>query len=651
MAPPETSTSPTIGTLTYRPWLDGLRGIAVTAVVVYHLNPAWLPGGYLGVDVFFTMSGFLITSLLLLDWEKQARIRLSRFWTRRARRLLPASLTAVLITAVWLSSRDLLTQAVRRGDLFAALGQVQNWRLIRVGESYFEQYTVPSPLRHFWSLAIEEQFYLLWPLVVAFLIRYGRRILVTVTAGIAIASVLRMGLLYDAADPSRAYFGTDSRVHQILVGCLLALWVRTNFEAYRARRTPRLGMLLAAGGLLVWGFGMAFVGDASPVYYLGGSAVAALAAAALILGGELGADGITRLLAWRPLVALGKVSYGLYIWHWIIIVWIAPGTWGLNNDLALALVRVTIALSITIVSYFLVEQPIREGRVRLLHSGRRVAVAAVAGVAVVAAATAALTWRAERPAWSNAVAGAPELQAIGSGEYRVALLGDSVAFSLMPGLSSEAERRGWTMINAARPGCPLTGALQVADDGAPLGNGPCDQDVPALRGEVVVERVDAVIWHDLQSTMGIRGDDSAVLMAGSDEWASATLAAWSSALAEIRTSGAQVFVLIPPWRPTARPPGECGDDSYAMRCREIEVQDERIRLLTERFIEMAAGDDGVHRLALDDVLCPRDRPCPDVIDGIEPRLLGRDRTHFTPSGSAWIAPRIADEIDANISPK
>ena len=215
------------GSFRYRPGLDGLRALAVAAVILYHGQVSWAKGGFLGVDVFFVLSGFLITSLLLTEHEKTGRIGLTAFWSRRARRLLPALflvLAAVALYAVvWAQPSELGTI---RGDGLASLLYVSNWKFIYTGASYFQAFQSPSPLTHTWSLAIEEQWYLLWPLAVILMMRVFRGNRKTMTAaivGLALASATLMAVLFHpGSDPSRVYYGTDTRSQALLVGAALA---------------------------------------------------------------------------------------------------------------------------------------------------------------------------------------------------------------------------------------------------------------------------------------------------------------------------------------------------------------------------------------------------------------------------------------------
>lgn len=640
--------SPTVSGLSYRPALDGVRGLAVVAVIVYHLDRDWLPGGYLGVDVFFTLSGFLITTLLILEHEDAGRIGLGRFWSRRARRLLPASLAVIAATAIWLARQDELVRATRRGDLVAALFDVVNWRLIATGESYFEGFAAPSPLRHFWSLAIEEQFYVVWPLLCAVCLPLGLRVLGGVAVVLGAASVVAGLLLYDAGDPSRAYFGTDTRVHQILVGCLLAIGL-TRWPARhgRAPSLPSLAGPLAAGSGLVLALGAIFVGDGSVGYYRGGSLIVAVAAALLVLGLEVGDAGPVKwLLTRRPLVATGTISYGLYLWHWPVLVWMPPGTWSLGDGLPIAVARVVVTVAVSLISYVVVERPVREGRLPGLRRPRHVALTSVTAIASVLALVLSVTWNSKVPAWAADSDTPGEVQTAGSGPRKVAVIGDSVAVSLMPGLADEAVARRWTLIGATAAGCPLSGLPQILDDGTRLDerNTDCARDVPSLHAAVIDAGVDVVVWHDLQSSLAILDANGTTVPAGTDEWKSQVIARWHELLAAVRATGAEVVILMPPWRPN-RPPDDCRDDELTVRCRELQEQDERIRELTAEFYASVSADGGVHLLELDSRLCPNGRPCPDEVDRLGPRLLGRDRTHFTEEGARWIAPTIADAVD------
>ncbi len=225
--------------LSYLPGLDGLRALAVGAVLLYHAGMPWMPGGFLGVELFFVLSGYLITSLLLGEWVAEGRIDLGAFWLRRARRLLPALFLLLAVTLVFAIFFMPDEVAGLRGDTLAASTYVTNWYLAFNQQSYFELVGRPSLLQHLWSLAVEEQFYLLWPLLFIGgmrLLRTRQSMRIATLAG-AVASTLLMLALYNPdADPSRIYYGTDTRAAGLLIGCTLAFGMSLSSVAFSPRR-------------------------------------------------------------------------------------------------------------------------------------------------------------------------------------------------------------------------------------------------------------------------------------------------------------------------------------------------------------------------------------------------------------------------------
>jgi peptidoglycan/LPS O-acetylase OafA/YrhL len=378
----------------YRPALDGVRALAVAGVLLFHGGVALLPGGFLGVDAFFVLSGFLITSLLLAEHERTGRIALAAFWGRRARRLLPALLVmlavVVVLSRVLLSPQDV---ALLGGDTLAALGYVANWRMIYRGSGYFADTADPSPLQHTWSLGIEEQFYLLWPLLVVLAMRWrrGRALLLALALIGAAASVAAAAWLYRPDDADRGYFGTDSRAQALLIGCALAValtWLGTRAFAKPARPDAGRwrwlgGLALVALGAQAWLWTHADGGDAW--LYRGGFTVAALTVAALLAQAVLSPRSWTaRVLALAPLVWLGRISYGLYLWHWPLFGFVNAQRTGLAGP-SLLTVRLGLTVVVAAASYYLIELPVRRR-----SQPRRLVPAAVAMVTAVAVAAFAL---------------------------------------------------------------------------------------------------------------------------------------------------------------------------------------------------------------------------------------------------------------------
>jgi len=347
--------------IAYRPGLDGLRAIAVAAVFLYHSRIDWLPGGFLGVDLFFVLSGYLITSLLLVEWEARNRIDLRRFWMRRARRLLPALVVVVLgslALAAIFARQDL---AHTRSDVVASLFYFQNWHLIVANHSYFNLMGNPSLLNHLWSLAVEEQFYIVWPLLlVPCLVLVGRkRLPMIVIAGVAASAALMWILYTPGTDPSRVYYGTDTRAFLLLMGILVALvwpWIM------RMRRAVPLlelfGIAALVGSVLLF----RQMQDFNPTLYRGGDLAAAFCFAVLVAAVAHPKTGIGEALGVAPLRWVGERSYGIYLWHWPIVVLVA----GVNTRPSVGVVvgEAALVLAVAALSYRYVEQPIRTGRLQ-----------------------------------------------------------------------------------------------------------------------------------------------------------------------------------------------------------------------------------------------------------------------------------------------
>jgi peptidoglycan/LPS O-acetylase OafA/YrhL len=350
-------------TLGYQPALDGLRGLALVAIVVYHSGLGWAPGAFLSVSTFFTLSGFLITALLLVEHDRHGAISLRAFWGRRLRRLLPAALAAIaaiVIASIWLADT---TQLVRlRADALSALGYVANWRFIAAGDTYGATFASPSPFTHFWTLAIEEQFYVVLPLVVVGTLRWGRgskRRLGWVLAGVMAASIAWANVLVSSgASNNRLYFGTDVRAAELLAGALLAVWWmrRPRELSPTASRVVSVASVAALAAML----GLWFTADLNQIgYYRGGLAAYSLLTLLVILGALQPAGPIRRLLSWKGVVWVGTVSYGAYLVHYPILIWLQShtrlGPWS----------RLIIGLPLTLViaglSARLLEGPIRRG--------------------------------------------------------------------------------------------------------------------------------------------------------------------------------------------------------------------------------------------------------------------------------------------------
>jgi peptidoglycan/LPS O-acetylase OafA/YrhL len=487
----------------HMPALNGLRGAAVAGVLLFH--GAHLTGGFLGVDLFFVLSGFLITSLLLVEHDQNGSIALGRFWARRARRLLPALglvLLGVAAYAAWMAEPAALARI--RGDGTATLLYVANWRAVFAPLTYWELFTEPSPLSHTWSLAIEEQFYVVWPLVVVglhYLCRRGRhrdahvraaRAVLVLSVALAVASFVAMQFVYDAASTNRAYYGTDTRAVGILVGAALSaglkLWGPTRTAAGR-----RWLDISAIVGVVTLAVAWTHIDGQDAALYHGGFTICALAAAAVIASVSQPRPGwLAAALSWRPLAALGLISYGVYLWHWPVYVALDGARTGLGGWSLLG-ARVAVTLAIASASYFAVELPIRQRRFTLPRPSALVP-ALAAGVAVALfAATGGWSIRGSTTASTEVAALAAEsyrppptvlaaqqlLVASGAAlltsdtpaavptdvPRRLLVLGSSVGYLLADGFAQIEADPPLTVVNGARPACHFPSGVTGSRDG------------------------------------------------------------------------------------------------------------------------------------------------------------------------------------------
>ncbi len=347
------------------PGLDGLRGIAVLVVVAYHLGLPGARGGFLGVDVFFVVSGFLVTTLLVGELTTTGRIDILGFWLRRIRRLMPALLTLIVVIGGVYGFRIPEKLAPGRVDLLAGALYASNWRMILTSTSYFDQLGRPPLTRHLWSLAIEGQFYLVWPVVlcaVAYVCGTDHRRMASVTALLGAISLAWGAVLYHpGTDPSRVYFGTDTRLVAILLGATLALALPAGPTqlAGRARAALSLGGVLGVASLAGC---VALVSDQMTLLYRGGFGLVAITAAVVVWAAAVPKTLVSNTLAWRPIVWIGVRSYSLYLWHWPVIALTQPG---IDVDIStnrwvLAAARFAASLALTEFSFRLVEEPFRK---------------------------------------------------------------------------------------------------------------------------------------------------------------------------------------------------------------------------------------------------------------------------------------------------
>ena len=447
MSRPQHDTRPRAGG-DYLPAIDGVRGIGVLIVLLYHAGWSALTGSFLAIDMFFALSGFLITGVLLRQHQKWGTVPLLQFWAARARRLMPAMTGVVLLAAVYAKLFADPTVLDRfRMDMISALTFWSNWHFIHDRQSYFQAGTTVSPLLHTWSLGIEEQFYLAWPLLLLgwLALRRGRlRGLPTVLSLLALASAAYMALKYQPfSDPSSVYYNTFARAQALLCGCALAVALQLRSQRRHTRRPKRSVAVLfgvplrestfsavAACVGIVWLFGAPlFVDDRSQWVFRGGFLISGVTSVGI--GWHLATcrhGRISRVLGWKPLAEVGKRVYGLYIWHWPIFLILTPARTNLNG-IVLGIVRFAAVFAFAFDWW--VERPIRRGALRRLlpHGGL---VAATLALALGISGAFASTAGAKDPIFGTALPGSVTTVTgpMRPGQSRVDLFGDSVAFTL-----------------------------------------------------------------------------------------------------------------------------------------------------------------------------------------------------------------------------
>jgi peptidoglycan/LPS O-acetylase OafA/YrhL len=689
----------------YRPALDGLRAIAVIAVVAYHLDPDVLPGGFLGVDVFFVLSGYLIAGLLLAEHDRTGTVGLGAFWVRRARRLLPALagvMVAVAAYAQWWAPSDTLRRL--RIDAVATLGYVANWRFALSQQSYFDSQSVLSPLRHAWSLAVEEQFYVLFPLLamLCFVGRRPARTLGIVSAIGAIASAIAMAAFVNDSDPSFVYYGTHTRAQGLLIGVALACW------SHRARSSGVRWRALGLQAIGVVGFGAVAlacvaVSDADDFMYRGGYFVAALSVAALVAA-AVQPGALRSALSIAPLRWIGQRSYGLYLWHWPAIVALEPARTGLGGW-RLASVRIGATVIAAALSYRFLETPIRHGAL----DRQRFTAVSFAGlgaiVVVFAVATAggttpdiALTGApldaqpqvlvsatslarpdsttnpttppakdstgpsptsgadngssTTQPASSDTTPGDPGDGTTSTPTHTptddtataptsspttapardtpgtIAVVGDSVAASALPGMQNEAQARGIGLVSFVVPGCGIATGSVADDDGnliawSPDCAGVVDDGLDNLIGDY---NPDVVIWWSGWENAD-RIVNGEVLEVDSAAWRTDLDAALETRWEQLSARGARI-ILVDSTPRAASPIAEADHDPLG---RNAALRS-RLRALAARHARSTA------LVEVSKVLCPNGIPCPREIGGATPRP--NDGGHFTDATAPWIAARL-----------
>ena len=668
----------------FRPDIQGLRAIAVLLVILYHADVPGISGGYVGVDVFFVISGFLITGQLLREVDKTGRISLLKFYSGRIRRLLPPAVLVVGVTLVaarmWDSIFNIKNISM---EALATLAYAINYRLAATGVDYQNADAAPSPLQHMWSLAVEEQFYVVWPLLIAACVWLGgrhRRALIAAVLVAGAAASLWMSVSWTGTQPSYSYFGIHTRAWELALGAMVAM---------AATRLARMGQ--GSAMLLSWA-GAATIVVSAIVYtdstaFPGSAALwPTLATAAVIAAGCSERAGTAeRLLALRPMQVVGNVSYGWYLWHWpmVVLVPLAVG-----EDLHwMYLVQISVlALWFAVLTHHLVENPARHSRLRpakwlaggLVMSGTVAAVAVLviaslptfigtgaaaqavrldpARASLVQAALVdgltstkapsnlepALTEAAEdqpRSTYNGCHAGYSQVHqgdcvyGDPNGEKAVVLLGDSHAQQWLPALDVQARTEGWKVHAWTKAACPIADVTVV--------NSALGRDYTECNdwGENTVDRVKKL---DPEMVIVSQSDSVPGTQISNTSWADAT----ATTMADLQAANVPVTYILD----TPLPEGNVAE-CVAMHLDDVgacNVLADEVELYDGRSEDMdaALSAAGVPTFDPTELFCTA-QACPAIVGNM---LVYRDGSHMSSAYSEWLAP-MTRQLFADLSPQ
>ncbi|GAA3532568.1 SGNH hydrolase domain-containing protein [Aeromicrobium panaciterrae] len=642
--------------------IQGLRAVAVLVVVAYHAGVPFMSGGFVGVDLFFVLSGFLITGLLVAEHRGNGTVRLREFWARRARRLLPAS--ALVLVATALAVHHFIDPVTRKpigDDILFASGFAANWRFAWQQTDYLAGDRDPSPVLHFWSLGVEEQFYVVWPLlilVIGYLAhRFVRdRFTVVLTAVFSIVTVASfiLGVALSEGHRPYAFFSTPSRAWQLAVGALLALAV-----PLLGRLRPTTRILLGFTGLALMGISVVLLKESGQLFgltYPSWLALAPTAGAALLIGaGTGGATWLTRALSWRPLTYIGDRSYSWYLWHWPVLV---IGQVRFGDDAPVRLGLVLCSLLLTILTFRFVEQPLRFAptlRARPAASlalGAALIVAAVPAAAFAAsgpsidrvqvedsslkitpaldkAATDIGPFIAKRCLTDSLSAVLPPANGCAFGKVGapqvVYLIGDSIAESIAPALVAAADQEGWELRVRAKSRCPFADVTRYDSFVGGVAT-LCDKAKDAIVDEILDARPAAVVIAMAEGSTFALWDDGDIIrgQAATDQ----SVAGMTTFIRRFTAAGIGVSVAESPARAQDEPTACLARERAAERCTFRRPQAPGTSVPAR-----AASLDDVPVVRINDPFCD-DTTCGPLAGRI---VVYRDKVHFTQTFARTLA--------------
>ncbi|MGZ4690245.1 MAG: acyltransferase family protein [Acidimicrobiia bacterium] len=663
----KSSELPATTNLHYRPHLDGVRTIAVYLVVAFHAGLGLVAGGFIGVDIFFVLSGYLVTSILVRDLTSTGHIRRQQFYARRVRRILPAAVATLLGTAVVYSIVASPAEVLDAlGGFRAAFLYVANWYFIRQSTNYFAANVNSNPVLQFWSLAVEEQFYLVWPLLFGGLYLLTRRMLRwqwwlirAVVVAVGAASMIA-ALRLTETNLARAYYGTDTRAYQLLAGAALALTPQLLHLSPRWVRLARWTAVVALAALVALATS-AF--DLGPITR--GVFVTALAVALLVALENAAGGAIKWMLSTRPFTYLGRISYGVYLWHWPVIV-IAAYRRSLP-PIELFAISCVVATALAALSFLLLEHPIRMSRLLNRYKTPVIAVGFTASILLGVFAMPAmldpgdnsvsavlggsgspsgprlLDWRVARYDYSDPsdCLGAPVQRCTvvtGKG-LRVLLMGDSHAAMLVPTFSKIAKERSWSFSVAAFPTCAWERDLRVvytrATECAAHAKDWYERVIPELDPDLIILMHRSFDSPDQPLQFFLPNGHSAI-RPGTPGFEPFLRQAASDSLKLLRRPGRKIVIIepVPEAHPGDNPisclslgraPGSCAFTAH------------RRPTPLEQFYRRLARPPGLTVLDIDRVVCPSWPKCDAVVGNVITRI---DTEHLTRTYARSLADRV-----------
>jgi len=615
--------------------IDGLRTFAVLSVMIFHFGlPVY--GGFIGVDAFFVLSGFLITQLLLRATSTTHGIRLGLFWVRRIRRLIPAMLLMVVAVVLYATIEGSLPSKISLApDVNSTLFYVANWHFI-ANSSYFANDETVSPLLHMWSLAVEEQFYIFWPITIYGIARVFKKrsnaIVLGLSTAIALGSSVWMAYLWDPTSPERAYMGTDSRAFQLAIGSGLAALVTMRSNWIGTSKSRTVVGLTGLSTLGVLAFQLGSKAGPTSFYVTGGAFLVGLASALAIWSLWSGESALYSLMSFRPLVYIGRLSYAMYLWHWPIEVYLHPKLpkFESHNLISQALALTFLTVAISAMSYHLVETPLRtRGPLVTAKNWRILSITPVLLVAIAFTSNYSLS----KPPASNG----------NNGNYKVLMLvGDSVPLRLAAEFEKYASSKGWHVVSAAKGSCPATTRAMIAPDGKDFGNTKTCVSQKGIQLQTLEKyRPSAVIWMSRYEIADVPISDGISLSPSSADFWKYSHESLVTTVDSLTIHGAHVvFVPIEP-----------SGTGMMSRCKPSDCHWFLKRLISADGIEFqkqwnqtllneTKENSKTHYFPIADYIC-RDaqQPCDDSING---NLARPDGTHFTPEGASQFIPALVD---------